>query len=67
LELLWPKFSDYDTVLSYALAVDQTVLMASKRQQKVSAKNAALQFLQGVINEAHHDYRLQAQIIKTAL
>jgi hypothetical protein len=67
LELPWPKLSDYDTVLSYALAVDQTVLMASKRQQKVSAKNAALQFLQGVINKAHHNYRLQVQIIKTAL
>lgn len=67
LELPWPKFSEYDTVLLYALAVDQTVLMASKRQQRVSPKNAALQFLQGVINEAHQDYRLQAQIIKTAL
>lgn len=66
-EITWPQFSDYDSILAFATAVEQTIILASKRQQLVSPKNGVLQFLNGVINEASHDYRLQAQIIKTEL
>lgn len=67
LEITWPKLSDYGSILEFATAVEQTVLLASKRQQAVSRNNAVLQFLNGVITEANQDYRLQAQIIKTDL
>jgi hypothetical protein len=67
LEITWPKYSTFGSILEFATAVEQTVLLASKRQQAVSQKNAVLQFLNGIISEANHDYRLQAQIIKTEL
>jgi hypothetical protein len=67
LEISWPKYSEYGSILAFATAVELTVLLSSKKQQTVSGKNAVLQFLNGVITEANQDYRLQAQIIKTDL
>jgi hypothetical protein len=66
-EISWPQFSEYESIPAFATAVEQTIILASKRQQPVSPKNGVLQFLNGVINEANHDYRLQSQIIKTEL
>jgi threonine dehydratase len=67
LEITWPKYSEFSSILEFATAVEQTALLATKRQQAVSEKNYVLQFLNGVISGANQDYRLQAQIIKTDL
>jgi hypothetical protein len=67
LDTPWPKYSDYDTIFQYALAIEQTVMMKAKRQDHVAPKVVASQFLQGIMNEANQAYRFQAQILKTAL
>jgi hypothetical protein len=67
IEITWPKYSDYDMVMQYAKAIVQTKLIALKRVQSALEKFAAMQFLNHIINEAHHDYRLQAQMLRTAL
>jgi hypothetical protein len=56
LEVVWPKYVDYDSPLLFASAIEQTVIMASKRQQTVSAKNTVTQFLDGIISYGNHDY-----------
>lgn len=63
----WPQYGNYDSVLLYASAIEQTMLLAAKRRQTFSAKSTALEFLDGVIAEANTDFQLQARIIQTAL
>jgi hypothetical protein len=63
----WPQYSKYESVLLYASAIEQTMLLAAKRHQTFTAKSAALEFLDGVIAEATTDFQLQARIIRTAL
>lgn len=61
----WPLYSSYDSIFRYASAIEQTVMLAAKRGQRFSPKNAALQFLDGIIAEAGQAFIIQARILRT--
>jgi hypothetical protein len=58
----WPVYGSYDSIFRYASAIEQTVMLAAKRGQRFSPKNAALQFLDGIIAEAGQAYTIQARM-----
>jgi hypothetical protein len=61
----WPLYGSYDSIFRYASAFEQTVMLAAKRGQRFLQKNAAIQFLDGIIAEAGQAYIIQARILRT--
>ena len=64
LELTWPRYHDFDTPTQYAEAVRTTVMLAAKRNQPYKPKQAELQFLEHIINEAGPNYRVEVQLLR---
>lgn len=67
-DIEWPKFDKCDNdIFVFAQAMEQTAIIAAKRQQSVTKKNVALKYLKVIIEEGTQAHSLQARMLRTAL
>lgn len=67
INLTWPTYAEYDNIFKYAEAIQNVLVMSTKRNRHVDPKVAATDFLNTIIQEAGERFRLEAELLKREL